>query len=139
MHVQYSLCEMVNELQEELGRVFAVEKDIMSAKKFQRDKRMKQIIQNCENLEDVLLAFLRHNSSPMPPPLSRSSYYTYASNVPPNPPRLILDYSDNVTCEGELKDAVRGQIGQRIIAFIASVQGFEKYYCKIFHKNIIEK
>lgn len=95
---------------------------VSSVTRFNRVKRMRQLMDNCENLEDNILEFLRE-IFPVAPPDSSSDRYVPFVNIPPNPPRLTLDYFRTDTDEGRLKNTILQQNERRVIALIAAGQG----------------
>lgn len=52
-----------------------------------------------------------------------SETYATRSNVPPNPPRMTLDYTTEETCEGRLKAAILEGTSSGVVGIVASGPG----------------
>eukprot|EP00178_Gracilaria_changii_P002284 TRINITY_DN1335_c0_g1_i1.p1 TRINITY_DN1335_c0_g1~~TRINITY_DN1335_c0_g1_i1.p1 ORF type:complete len:381 (-),score=58.33 TRINITY_DN1335_c0_g1_i1:449-1591(-) len=60
------------------------------------------------------------HTQPQPPQLDE---YTSCNLVPPNPPRLTLNYDTLTTCEGQLRAAVLRESKSRVVAVLATGKG----------------
>ncbi|PXF42703.1 Vegetative incompatibility protein HET-E-1 [Gracilariopsis chorda] len=94
-----------------------------------RVKRMRRVMEECQAL---VTEAREYYETSVRPALERTEdvdsgrdRYIVGSNVPPNPPRLTLDYSSTVTCEGSLKAEILScvQSSSRIVGVMASGLG----------------
>lgn len=104
----------------------SLKKEVLFAKITDRVKRMRQTLKSCEDdsekimqyLSEYVVPVLRENQTD-----TSENVYVPDNNVPPNPPRLTLDYSSSLTCEGRLKAAVLDTDDTKVIQVVAHGMG----------------
>lgn len=84
---------------------------------------MNDILAQFNDLAETLIDFFNEKVSPILITDSTIDRDVPMNHVPPNPPRLTLDYSSKITPEGKLKSAILARTEKRLIAFMASGQG----------------
>lgn len=121
-----SLKRCEDNLKKNLDKLTALETDVQEASFRNRVRRMKDVLQCCQEDITQFRSFLREEVMPSLAEEAHSApadTFTQATNVPTNPPRLILDYSTTNTAEGQLKAAVQDDTRGRIVSVIAVGQG----------------
>lgn len=100
---------------------------VLDAKFMNRVKRTEKVLKECEADSEKIMGFLSTQVVPVLREREQESQYDYVyeadNNVPPNPPRLTLDYSTVLTCEGQLKAAVLKEDGSRVVGVVALGMG----------------
>lgn len=104
----------------------SVAQSIQTASLTNRVRRVKHILETCEADAKKIMEFLNTQVAPVLTESARDSSereYVPDINVPPNPPRLTLDYNSAKTCEGQLKTSVMEEDGSRVVGVVAWGQG----------------
>lgn len=101
------LADLLHQKQVELlyhfENVLLREQKMIYPQKFDLAQKWTEILDECEKLVDDLIDFVNDKVfSSFPTDLSLDRYHPIC-NVPPNPSRLILDYSSHSTNEGKMK------------------------------------
>lgn len=110
-YLQSRLRIMKTRLQTNTETLQTLKDQVQKAGATSRVRRADAILTECEKVVEDFFSFVTETVIPalkdnLPSDGNASESYAPTSNVPPNPPRLTLDYETTGTCEGKLRASV---------------------------------
>lgn len=118
------LTELKSELLANKEKLDSLTDQVQNAGAFSPVRRTKLTLDKCENIIKDCDTFCTETLMPaIREEHNLSDEYTPDNNVPPNPPRLTLDYSTTETCEGRLKACILEGSTSGVVGVVASGLG----------------
>lgn len=126
--IQSRLDTTKSRLQENVEKLQHLNRVVRRANLTYRVRKTRQALDECNKdveqfqrlLTDTVIPSLKQDTPDGPP---SPDLYQPHSNVPPNPPRLTLNYNSTETCEGKLKSAILKASKGRVVGVMADGQG----------------